>query len=241
MTEHQEVNTLDMLIYARSMATLMGAGVSLMRQLHILAEISEEPLASATTDIAKQVEAGRTLSRAMEQWPQVFTRVYRQMVRSGEVGGVLDEALAVAADMTESDWGMGPRYKHVHTLLIPPDDDRSFEESTTDERLRILSLYCRMLGMMLAAGVPFKVEVLWQTAADIVPPGPERDALAAIPEQMEEGGSLGERFDLPFLPRFIPRLAQIGRDTGTLSQMMEKAAQLLEYQRRYHLLKQARQ
>jgi type II secretory pathway component PulF len=243
MSHAEGVTALDLMVYTRSFSTLVSAGVSLVRCLDILQEISDQPLVSATAELFRQVsERERTLSDAMKERPDVFTRLCVQMMRAGEIGGVLDEALAQLADLVEADCVVGEAGRtHFRSLLIPPDKGLSFGECAPHDRLRLLSVSCRMLGMMLSAGVPLAEgpHNALSTAAEILPPGPEREALAAIPKRMEEGAQFHEHLQLPFLPRYLPTLARIGVETATLDRMFEKAAQLFEYQRRHYLLKRA--
>jgi type II secretory pathway component PulF len=208
MSEGEKLDVLDLASYTRSLAVMMSAGVSLIRQLRIAEETFREPLKSVTAMLISEVEAGSTLSTAMTKRSDVFSRVFAQMVRVGEVGGVLDETFLQLAD--------------------PPPEDQ----------VRLISLYFRSLGTMLSAGVPRDASVLWDTAAGLLPPGPERDALAAISETVREAGRLqAESFRLPFVSGIALQLASIGIETNTFPLVCEKIAQLLEYQRKYYLLK----
>jgi type II secretory pathway component PulF len=208
--------------------------------VQILQEISDEPLGSATQEIFEQVSSGSTLSEAMVKRPDIFSRLYTQMVKVGEVGGILDETFLQVADLIESDWADSERTgsKCRGALVLCEEAHAFLADSAPEERLRILSLYFRSLGMMLAAGVPFEADVLWKTAAGILPPGPERDRWETIAERTKEGGMVTANFEQPFLQPFVARLVRIGIETGSLPVMCEKIAQLLEYQRRHYLLKQ---
>jgi type II secretory pathway component PulF len=249
MTDRRDL-ALDLLVYTRSFATLVGAGVSLTNVLTILEEVSDEPLASATARIHKGVlEHGeppdvRPVSAWMRDRPDLFTWLYVQVVRVGEIGGVLDEALSRVADLMESDWALwDPGRAHFCSLLVPPADETPFAERPPDERLRLLSLYCYSLAMMRVAGVPFteithgRISALG-VAAEVFPPGPERDALARIAEPTG-GRALSASLTLPFIPPFVTRLVAVGERSNLLDEMLDKAAVLLEYQRRHHLLKRA--
>jgi type II secretory pathway component PulF len=246
MSEVDNVDAWDLILYTRSFATMLGAGVSLQRTLDILGQISDEPLKSATVEMRSRIrEEGRSLSAEMRKRHELFTQMYVAMVRAGEVGGVLDETFAQLADLLESDWayceetGQGCR-----SLLLPScrEPAEPSAESAPAARLRMLSQYFRSLAMMLTAGVPLAegpANAL-NTAAEIFPPGPEREALAAIPETMEgraPATALPRSFDLPFIPSWTVQLISVGVETPTLHIMCEKIAQLLEYQRQCSLLK----
>jgi type II secretory pathway component PulF len=242
MTANDKLDVLDLAAYTRSMAVMMGSGVSLIRQLSIIEETFGEPLKSATTMLTSEVEAGTTLSTAMSKRPDVFTRVFAQMVRVGEVGGVLDETLIQLADLLEKDWLDAAVDQKSRGWLVPTgEQEPSFADAPSDDQLRLLSLYFRSLGTMLSAGVPQGASVLWQTAAGLLPAGLERDALEAIGAKARQAGRLrAEHFRLPLVSPIALQLVSIGIETDTLPLMCEKIAQLLEYQRRYHLLKQGR-
>jgi len=244
MSEHSKLDVLDLVVYSRSLAVMMNAGVSLVRDLTILQALFDEPLRSATGLLYNEVSAGATLSAAMGKRPDVFTRLYAHMVRVGEVGGVLDETCQQVADLLEADWANArDTSANSHGLLMPcRAAEPSFGAAAPDDQMRMLSLYFRALGTMLTAGVPVTAEILWDTAAGILPPGPERDALAAMAAKVHGSGRLeSEFFRLPFLPDFALQLVSISIETGTFALMCEKIAQLLEYQRRYYLLKQGKQ
>jgi type IV pilus assembly protein PilC len=84
----------DMAIFSRQFATLVESGMPMLRSLHTLEDQTEdERLRDAITGIRQDVEAGSSLSDAMERRPQIFDPMFRAMVRSGESSGRLDEAL----------------------------------------------------------------------------------------------------------------------------------------------------
>ena len=244
MTADERLDVLDLAAYTRSMAVMMNSGVSLIRQLSIIEEMFGEPLRSVTRLLFNEVDAGNTLSAAMAKRPDVFTRIFVQMVKVGEVGGVLDETFLQLADLLEKDWIDGAADQEYRGLLVPrTGEEASFSEAPPDDRLRTLSLYFRCLGTMVTAGVPLAEGPAnaFDTAAEILPPGPERTALSAIAGKVREAGRLRiEYLQLPFVPGIALQLASIGIETGTFALMCEKIAQLLEYQRRYYLLKQGR-
>jgi len=88
--------------FTRQMSTLQDAGLPILRSLRIL-EGQTKPgvLKNALQDIIEDVEAGSTLSEAMEKHPKAFNRLYVHTVRAGEAGGVLDQILRKLADFME--------------------------------------------------------------------------------------------------------------------------------------------
>ena len=86
----------------RQLSTLVNAGLPILRSLRIL-EQQQKPgmMRVAIRLVAEEVEAGSPLSEAMGRHPRAFDRLYTNMVRAGELGGVLDVILTRLADFME--------------------------------------------------------------------------------------------------------------------------------------------
>lgn len=83
-----------MAAFSRQLATLIGAGLPLLRSLQILAEqVESKNLKEAIEDITKSVEDGATLSEALAKHPRIFDRLYVNMIKAGEIGGALEQVL----------------------------------------------------------------------------------------------------------------------------------------------------
>jgi type IV pilus assembly protein PilC len=94
----------DLAIFCRQFATMINAGVSLVRCLSVLEEQSTSArLKEIIREISASVQAGETLSRSVSRWPRVFSPLFVGLVRAGEVGGVLDETLNRLATFLEED------------------------------------------------------------------------------------------------------------------------------------------
>lgn len=92
----------QVLQFTQQLATLLGAGQPLDRALQILLELPESEKARRIVErIRDHVRGGAPLSEALEAEPGVFSRLYVNMVRAGEVGGSLDSTLARLADYLE--------------------------------------------------------------------------------------------------------------------------------------------
>jgi type IV pilus assembly protein PilC len=90
----KKVDMRELAVYSRQFATLVASGMPMLRALHTLEEQSQdEMIKEATAGIRADIEAGSTLEQAMSRHPQVFDRLFRAMIRSGEESGRLDEAL----------------------------------------------------------------------------------------------------------------------------------------------------
>jgi len=88
--------------FTRQLATLIDAGLPLLRGLEVLRKGEKNPvLKRALATIGESVEAGSTFSEALAQHPKIFNKLYVNMVRAGEAGGVLDVTLSRLADFQE--------------------------------------------------------------------------------------------------------------------------------------------
>ena len=90
----QRVSRKDILFFTEELSTLVHAGLPLDRSLTIAAELASKPaLRSVIHDILKQIKAGKSLAESLAAHPRYFSRLYVNMVRAGEAGGVLDVIL----------------------------------------------------------------------------------------------------------------------------------------------------
>ena len=95
------IKTDDVVNFTRQLSTMITAGLPLSTSLSILAEQSRVEVSSLVSDLLRDIEGGSTFSAALEKKPKVFSRVYTQLIRAGEAGGVIDEILARLADTLE--------------------------------------------------------------------------------------------------------------------------------------------
>lgn len=87
----QRVSLRDLVVFTRQFATMIRAGVSLVRALSILSQETRNPrLRLAIEDIRREVESGTALSQALAKHRSIFPRLYISLVRVGETGGILD-------------------------------------------------------------------------------------------------------------------------------------------------------
>jgi type IV pilus assembly protein PilC len=94
----------DLVVFTRQFATMINAGLPIVQALHVLSEQTEsEKLEEVIVAVRNDVEAGLALSEALDKHPKVFSRLYVEMVRAGEVGGILDVVLLRIADQLEND------------------------------------------------------------------------------------------------------------------------------------------
>jgi type IV pilus assembly protein PilC len=88
--------------FTRQLATLVDAGLPLLRGLRVLEKQEKNPtLKSIIGELALSIEGGSTFSEALAQHPKVFNRLYVNMVKAGELGGVLEVVLARLSEFME--------------------------------------------------------------------------------------------------------------------------------------------
>jgi len=109
----------DVAVFSRQFATMINSGLSLIRSLAILADQTENPeLARVIGEVRLDVEKGVSLSAAISKHPKVFSRLYIAMVRSGEIGGVLDAVLMRLADTIEKQVELRRKIRSAMTYPI---------------------------------------------------------------------------------------------------------------------------
>ena len=97
-----KVTVKEKAVFSRQLATLVNAGVAIVRGLGVLSDqCTNAKLKQALMDISNDVQSGVNLSDSMRKHPDCFDGLYVSMIQAGEVGGVLDEVLARLAKLLE--------------------------------------------------------------------------------------------------------------------------------------------
>ena len=106
------ISARDLSIMCRQFATMVGAGLPLLKGLSILVEqTSKTKLREALDDVRREVESGSALSNAMGKHHLIFPPIMVSMVRAGETGGILDEALERLAEHFENEYELREKIK----------------------------------------------------------------------------------------------------------------------------------
>lgn len=88
--------------FTRQLATLLEAGLPMLRSLHVLRQQEEDRGMRRTLEnVILSIESGSTLSEALAQHPKTFNRLYINMVKAGEVSGTMDVVLTRLAEFME--------------------------------------------------------------------------------------------------------------------------------------------
>ncbi len=115
----RKVNEQALTVFSRQFATMINAGLAMVRCLDILSEQTEDKKLQATLiQVRRDVEGGSTLSAALQKHPQVFSTLYHSMVKAGEMGGVLDEVLDRLASFMEKDFALKKKVKSALTYPV---------------------------------------------------------------------------------------------------------------------------
>jgi type IV pilus assembly protein PilC len=100
--ERKTVKGKTLMIFTRQLATLIDAGLPLLRGLTVLAK--QEPdlvLRKVIVNLAETVQGGGTFSESLAGHPRIFSKLYVNMVKAGELGGVLELVLLRLAEFQE--------------------------------------------------------------------------------------------------------------------------------------------
>jgi type IV pilus assembly protein PilC len=92
----------ELTVMTRQLATMVASGMSILRSFHVLEDQTEnEKLKEILSQVRQDVEAGISLSDALQKFPDVFNQLFVAMVRTGETAGMLEESLMRIADQLE--------------------------------------------------------------------------------------------------------------------------------------------
>ena len=105
--------------FTRQMSTLVNAGLPLMRALRVLQRQEKNvALRDAVVQMAESIESGSTFAEALAAHPKIFDRLFVNMVKAGEIGGVLDVVLARLAEFQEKAEKIKGKVKSAMTYPI---------------------------------------------------------------------------------------------------------------------------
>jgi len=115
----QRVKLKDLAIFSRQFATMINAGLSMLRVLTILAEQSENSeLQRVLHQVKQDVEAGSSLSAAFAKHPKAFPALVINMTRAGEAGGFLDTTMRQIAENFEAEVKLRSKVKAAMTYPV---------------------------------------------------------------------------------------------------------------------------
>jgi type IV pilus assembly protein PilC len=226
-----------LMIFTRQLATLIDSGLPLLRGLTVLGRQEPNPVMKRTINtLADSVQTGSTFSESLQQFPRIFNKLYVNMVKAGELGGVLELVLNRLAEYQEKAQKL--KNKIVAAMVYPiivmviavgimiflmtvivPKFEKIFEEMLGD-RNKLPELTKAVIGfsrwiqdniLFLVIGVAGAI-VLWQ-----------------VVKNTKGGRSLIDAWKLK-LPLFgdVQRKSAISRFTRTLGTLVTSGVPILQ-------------
>ena len=108
----QKVSPRDTGVFTRQLADLLEGGLTLFQSMDTLVSQTENKTFSGIiAHLRDMIREGNPLSTALESYPKVFSKLYVNMVRSGETGGVLDKVLLRLADFSDKEQELRSRVR----------------------------------------------------------------------------------------------------------------------------------
>ncbi len=151
ITWFQRISTKEVVILSRQIATLFEAQVSPLRIFRLLGSESENPLMqSVLNQIAEDLQAGSSISRAFAAHPDVFSAFYVNLVRAGEESGSLDRSFGYLADYLDRNYQVISKAKNA--LVYP-----AF----------VIGVFVLVMGLMLTLVIPRIAQILTDSGQEL--------------------------------------------------------------------------
>jgi len=100
--QRKKVKSKILMVFTRQLATLIDSGLPLLRSLNVLAKQERDKVMKKTTEqVADSVQSGSTFSDSLAMHPRIFNDLYVNMIKAGEVGGVLELVLNRLSEFQE--------------------------------------------------------------------------------------------------------------------------------------------
>lgn len=148
------VKTKEVVVMTRQLSTLIDAGLPLLRCINVLiAQLKASKMRDILREVSADIQAGSTFAEALSKHPKQFDRLYVNMVRAGEVGGMLEVVLQRLAIFMERRQALKRR---VRSALIYP--------------IAVILIATGIVGFLLAKVVPVFAEIFEEFEADLPAP-----------------------------------------------------------------------
>jgi type II secretory pathway component PulF len=218
----------DRLPYLTALSQMLACGVQLLTSLRALSEFAADVgLAETHEHLIETVATGRTLSQAMSERPDDFGPFVVAMVRAGEVGGAVHEALEKCAQqlaLEQKGWYL----RHLPEEL----QQRLGNLAASEEAER----FCWRLASLLGSGAPI-LEAL--PVAEEGMTGPRLGMGSEACERLREGQtSIVPVLEKAGLPLVVTALVRAGEESGELDKTMLAAGFILLQQTQHRRQKQ---
>ena len=113
------IKTKELMVLTRQLSTLVEAGLPLLRGIRILLkQTKKQTMRKTLSAIGESIEGGATFSESLAQHPKIFDKLFVNMVRAGEAGGMLDVVLVSMAEFMEKAQAIKNKVKSAMTYPI---------------------------------------------------------------------------------------------------------------------------
>ncbi|NCD33482.1 MAG: type II secretion system F family protein [Spartobacteria bacterium] len=108
----------QLMAFTRQLSILVNAGLPLLKGLQVIGRQEKNPVLNRTiAELAESIQGGSTLGEAMATHPKVFNRLYVNMVKAGEIGGILDQILERLSEFMEK--AQAIKSKVISAMVYP--------------------------------------------------------------------------------------------------------------------------
>lgn len=115
---HNGINAGDLVLFARQLSMLLGAGISLLRSLDVISkQVDSKKLFGIVSQVRLDMEGGRTLRDSIAKFPEVFSPLWINLIETGEASGNLPMVLDKLAYYLESDESF--KRKIISAMMYP--------------------------------------------------------------------------------------------------------------------------
>lgn len=114
LVDHSNVKSKEIVVFFRLLATMLNAGVSLVKALKVLAQQTDsKKLQKVLETVTVNIENGQSLSDSMREFPLIFNGAQIGMINSGEASGKLNQILLQLAEQTERSTSMKSKIRNA--------------------------------------------------------------------------------------------------------------------------------
>jgi len=223
----------DIDVFTRQIASLIRAGVPVLRALSIIVSQTESrPLKAVVEDLSAQIRDGRMLSESMSKYPRVFNGLYISMIKAGEKGGALDEVLYRLADYREKEDELRRKIQAAaaYPLFVMAVGIVSVFVMLTFFLPKLMAIFTDMsqlplpTRMLKQASDFMSANWIWAVIALVF--------IAAVFSRSKPGGKKKMAFDavklhIPFIRKFV-RNVEISRFARTLGLLLKNGISVHE-------------
>lgn len=147
----QHISNKELVILSRQIATLFQAQVSALRVFRLLgAEATNPQMKKTLSSIAEALQSGSSISRALGQYPEVFSKFYISLVRAGEESGSLEKSFNYLADYLDRMYQVVTKARNA--LIYP-----AF----------VILVFCTVMFLMLTMVIPKIAQILIDSGQEL--------------------------------------------------------------------------